>query len=1170
MAVVGEAHIIVRAITDKVGDDIKRGFRNGGTTARQAGESAGDAFKRGFSNSAFADKSVFTRFANGLKTARPEAEKTAQRFDALTRASYLIGPALTAAGGSISALGGGLLALGGAIGGAAIPAIGGLISTLFSLKLAAGVAKLALSGIGAAVSNAINSSAQSAKQAKQAQQAIDDAIQAKVRMLVVQNKAVKAATERVTAAQIAYNRAVREGAKELRDLQFDSRDAALNEKRAAIELEKARDTLARMADLPPNSRARKEAELAYAEAQLNLDRAKAKTSDVAAEQARIANQGGLTDGVISAMQEQVDAENALKDAQDARTQAIEDANKAIERAKQSMKDMTAMADPFKNLTESQKEFAKYLISIKPKLDELKEVAAKSFLPVLETQIDRIIKNGFPTLKTGIREVAEALARASVTLTDAFLDPKNLENLGKMFSGVATNIDLTAPIVGNLHGIFLSLFNMMQPATEKFLGSLGKVTGQWDDWLKGTKTNKDLTQFFLDAEGELSILGDIIKNVFGGLGAIIQANVGPGTGGDKILKWLDGVTKGFNDMDSSEGKLNSLKSTFSGLADNFIALADALGAFLKPIGQLGADPNIKALFDQLKVEGAPIFADIVKSLPSVLPILGDLAINFLKMIRAFTDSKAPSIFLGTLNDIFTVMTDFMQSPVGAKVIEILSGFHAITLTIGTIGKLGGVGFDLLVGKIIQGSGKIGKVLDGLKGGFDFLFTKNKVGGQTGLMDLFDTIYLKGLYAKDALVKVGGFFARIGTTLLSALMPALITAGEAIMTFFAAITPVGWIIIAVAAITAFFAWFFTQTDVGKKMWADMSKFFIDAWNNFISWFGTAIGAVGQFFTDVWNGIVAFFKPVIDGIVAVFTVGFDIMRGIIQVLLAIFTIIFLAIANVVQAVWDGIVAAFKAVSDFLKPIVDAIFKFFSDTFTNIGKFVGSIWEGIKTAFDKVWSLLKPIVDGVFTFFSGVFKKIGEFVGGVWQGFQDNFNKFLLFIKPAVDGIFGFFKTVFDKITGFIKGIINGWIDLVQGFVNGFIDGLNGVIGMINKIQMPIPEFLRGMFGGQKSIGFHIEPVGKVKIPKLAEGGIAKPSPGGTIAQIAEAGRPERVEPLDPTGLSKRDREMIKVLSGNNGQGGGDVNIHVYPSAGMDERELAAMVSRQLALQMRKGAIR
>jgi hypothetical protein len=71
--------------------------------------------------------------------------------------------------------------------------------------------------------------------------------------------------------------------------------------------------------------------------------------------------------------------------------------------------------------------------------------------------------------------------------------------------------------------------------------------------------------------------------------------------------------------------------------------------------------------------------------------------------------------------------------------------------------------------------------------------------------------------------------------------------------------------------------------------------------------------------------------------------------------------------------------------------------------------------------------------------------------------------------------------------------------------------------------------------------------------------------MALIGEAGKAERVEPLDADGLSKRDKAMIDFMSG--GSRGG-TTINVYPSAGMDERQLAELVSRKLAQTMRKGA--
>jgi hypothetical protein len=112
-----------------------------------------------------------------------------------------------------------------------------------------------------------------------------------------------------------------------------------------------------------------------------------------------------------------------------------------------------------------------------------------------------------------------------------------------------------------------------------------------------------------------------------------------------------------------------------------------------------------------------------------------------------------------------------------------------------------------------------------------------------------------------------------------------------------------------------------------------------------------------------------------------------------------------------------------------------------------------------------------------------------------------------------------------------------------------LNKAIGGFNKIN-PFKD---------------IPTIPLISVPiKLAKGGVIPATPGGMLATIGEAGRPERVEPLDPDGLSKRDRAMIAMLAGP----AGGINITVNPSPGMDERELAALVSRQLAFQLRRGA--
>jgi hypothetical protein len=338
------------------------------------------------------------------------------------------------------------------------------------------------------------------------------------------------------------------------------------------------------------------------------------------------------------------------------------------------------------------------------------------------------------------------------------------------------------------------------------------------------------------------------------------------------------------------------------------------------------------------------------------------------------------------------------------------------------------------------------------------------------------------------------------------------------------------IAIGAAIMALTWFFTQTDIGKEIWANFTKFLGEAWENVVKFFGTVIEGFVSFFQGLWEGLKSFFQPVIDFFVAYFTKAFEIIRAVFEVFKALFIIAFVLIGTVVQGIWDGIKAGFKAVADFLRPIVKAIADFFNPIFKGIGDFVGGIWKGIQAGFQAFFDWVRPIL-----------KTLGDFFGSIFKGVGD-----------------------------FFKGVMNNMIGFAEGFVNFFIDGLNWIISMINKLKLPIPELLRPFFGGQAEIGFNIAKVSRIRLPRLAEGGVIRATPGGMLAQIAEGGRDERVEPLDANGLSARDKAMIELLAGRFGGGSSsNIVINVQPTPGMDERLLAAQISKQLALQLRKGAI-
>jgi phage-related protein len=168
---------------------------------------------------------------------------------------------------------------------------------------------------------------------------------------------------------------------------------------------------------------------------------------------------------------------------------------------------------------------------------------------------------------------------------------------------------------------------------------------------------------------------------------------------------------------------------------------------------------------------------------------------------------------------------------------------------------------------------------------------------------------------------------------------------------------------------------------------------------------------------------------------------------------------------------------------------------------------------------------------------------------------------VQTAWRNTTNFFTTIFDTIKG-LPGKFGGFL---RGLWDGLLSGLKGVWDSVRSFwnntiggkgfSINIPDWVP-IFGGKKY---------DIRIPRLAQGGVAMPVPGGILANIAEGGRPERIEPLDPDGLSKRDKAIISELSGGGGKG---MTFNIYPSQGMDETALAEMISRKIAFMTRKGA--
>jgi len=157
----------------------------------------------------------------------------------------------------------------------------------------------------------------------------------------------------------------------------------------------------------------------------------------------------------------------------------------------------------------------------------------------------------------------------------------------------------------------------------------------------------------------------------------------------------------------------------------------------------------------------------------------------------------------------------------------------------------------------------------------------------------------------------------------------------------------------------------------------------------------------------------------------------------------------------------------------------------------------------------LIAILKDGVIPIIKTLAGTFTEVLAHAIDFITTHITTFTGFVEVAA----GMFLEAWQAIVTPFKNIFNGILGTFEGFVNFIIDGVNSVIRAIRSIRVTIPAF-PPFFGGATIAAPYIPEVSRINIPRLAEGGIVMPQPGGVFANLAEAGQPEAVIPLDRMG--------------------------------------------------------
>lgn len=1203
---IAQAFVSVRARTDQVESDIRRGFDRSRGAAGRGGRSVGDAFAKGFNNSSSAN--IFKKIGDGFKNAEGPARKITEQFRSLVRLNYTLSTALGVLVGGLSSVLGGLVSLAGAAGGAASSLI--IVGNgAFALVAALSAARLALSGVGKALSalnkqSAGGGAAADAAARENAAQRIEDAERSLAEVIQRNRDDLIQANNDVRDAQLELNQAFKEGREEIQQLGFDAEDAALSEKKAAIELEKARETLARVQDLPPNSRARKEAELAFQEADLALRRAKDRNSDLTKEQDRLAQTGiSGTNAVISANQK-------LAQAQASKDKVVRDGIQAQIKAEQDLARAKAAAatagssaggtDPFAGLNQFQIDFVKFLASLKPKLDELKESISGAFLPPLQTAISLLVDKAFPTLKTGLTEVGAALGAAAISVASAMTTTKNLENLSLLFESSSRIIRDLGTVLGSVWGAATGLLVAASPLAERFTRYLVVITDKFDKWVNSVSGQTQLREFFERAGDAAADFGEIFGNIFGGLGKIINANLGPGTGGQVLLDWLKEATQKFQDMDSTFEGAGGMREFFRAVAYNTKAIMQSIGALLGELIKLGANQAIGITFGILE-KGAPFIGQMMNDAVEAGPAMANLVVVLAEIGALLSDPNQASAFFDGIRFAAERFRDFLALDVVQEVLKIAGPITAFAAGLGVVGSVMAFAGNLILGYLT----KIGNafmavggflmrnpivlVIGALVAAFVYLYNTSEE-FKTQMDAIFgDLVEMFGQVFGEITNSVMNLVSVLGPVLgavLSSMAPVISGLVEAMASVLMTLMPIlsGIIVQIVDAISSILVALTPvipplMAAIGQVIQAllplipviingilpvimSLIEVILEVVVTLVESLAPAIGPILTLFADLVTAIMPVVVTIVESLLPVFMLLIPIIVELIQTFLPlseyIITSLIPVIVKLVETLGPLVATIIESLVPVIVTLVESFMPLVMTLMTLVMPVIAKLVEALMPVIETMMNMLIPVIGVLIEVLAAIIPPIMQVVMAVIN--------FLLPIAVAIIngfmGVINFlpqiaiaFISVFMGVHSFLRGIVNGIISLVEGMINSVIDLINGITQNV-AVKVAL-----------EAVGLKIGRIPKAKLPQLAEGGVISPTDGGTLAQIAEAGKPERVEPLDQNGMSKRDKYMMDLIKAQGGAG--TINITVNPSPGMDERELASAISREISFQMRRGAV-
>jgi hypothetical protein len=261
--------------------------------------------------------------------------------------------------------------------------------------------------------------------------------------------------------------------------------------------------------------------------------------------------------------------------------------------------------------------------------------------------------------------------------------------------------------------------------------------------------------------------------------------------------------------------------------------------------------------------------------------------------------------------------------------------------------------------------------------------------------------------------------------------------------AILSPVGLLVIALAALSGAFIYFYRNNegfrDNVTAIWEEVKANLSAAWD----WIVSAAKVA-------WDGLEQFWDKNGDAIKGAITATWEGIKTFLESTFNFIDTIAKAIWGGLKFFWskwgDDITAVFNSIWQTISRITVDVFIFIKDTLGKLASFWNEYWPSLAEALINVWKilwfLLEPYVNGLIQGIKGAFEALMPALETVWKDIKQVISGALDIIMGVVKIFIGIFTLDWDTFWGGIKQTVVGVWDALSGIVKLGWDALNGIV--------------------------------------------------------------------------------------------------------------------------------